>query len=126
MTAKTISVSSEAPTKPGHADQAAHKEQLTRTLKEYWGFDSFRPLQYEAMQAVMDNQDSLVVFPTGGGKSLCFQAPAVCSNGLGVVVSPLISLMKAQVDSLHACGIKAAFLNRSTRQRMWATGRALA
>ncbi len=59
----------------------------------------------------MGNQDSLVVFPTGGGKSLCFQAPAVCRNELGIVVSPLISLMKDQVDALRACGVRAAFLN---------------
>ena len=59
----------------------------------------------------MENQDSLVVFPTGGGKSLCFQAPAVCRNELGVVISPLISLMKDQVDALQACGVRAAFLN---------------
>ena len=86
---------------------------LAATLKEYWGFDSFRPRQLAAMMAVMKDQDSLAVFPTGAGKSLCFQAPALCREGLAVVVSPLISLMKDQVDSLIACGIRAAFLNSS-------------
>ena len=89
------------------------EERLAATLKEYWGFDSFRPRQLAAMLAVMKDQDSLAVFPTGAGKSLCFQAPALCREGLAVVVSPLISLMKDQVDSLRACGIKAAFLNSS-------------
>ena len=89
------------------------KRQLTDALQRYWGFGSFLPLQLEAMESVMNDQDSLVVFPTGGGKSLCFQAPAVCRNGIGVVVSPLISLMKDQVDALQACGVKAALLNSS-------------
>ena len=62
---------------------------LQSVLAKVWGFDSFRPLQLDAMQSVMGNQDSLIVFPTGGGKSLCFQAPAVCRNELGIVVSPL-------------------------------------
>ena len=90
--------------------------QLAQAIKEFWGYDSFRPLQLAAMNAVMKDQDSLAVFPTGAGKSLCFQAPAVCRDGMAVVVSPLISLMKDQVDSLKACGIKAAFLNSSLSQ----------
>ncbi len=91
--------------------------QLATVLQQYWGYPSFRPLQLEAMQAAMQGQDSLVIFPTGGGKSLCFQAPAVCLPGLSVVVSPLISLMKDQVDALQACGISAAVLNSSISAR---------
>jgi len=94
-------------------DEPQIEAQLSQAIKEYWGYDSFRPQQLAAMTAVMKDQDSLAVFPTGAGKSLCFQAPAVCREGLAVVVSPLISLMKDQVDSLKACGIAAAFLNSS-------------
>ncbi len=90
-----------------------NQRRLADSLQQYWGFGSFLPLQLEAMQAVINERDSLVVFPTGGGKSLCFQAPAVCREGLGIVVSPLISLMKDQVDALQACGIESAFLNSS-------------
>ena len=81
---------------------------LIPILREYWGYDSFRPLQAEAMRAVMSGRDSVVVLPTGGGKSLCFQAPALHLPGLAVVVSPLISLMKDQVDALVDCGVPAA------------------
>jgi len=84
---------------------------LTDVLKSYWGFADFRPLQREAMQCVLDDRDSVVVMPTGGGKSLCFQAPAMCRDGLAVVVSPLIALMKNQVDALLACGVPAAAIN---------------
>ncbi|MGC1274498.1 MAG: DNA helicase RecQ [Planctomycetaceae bacterium] len=84
---------------------------LLAALKEHWGYESFRPLQREAMDAVAANRDSIVVLPTGGGKSLCYQVPAVCSGKLAVVVSPLISLMKDQVDSLRACGVAASCVN---------------
>ncbi|MDB5386961.1 MAG: ATP-dependent helicase RecQ, partial [Planctomycetaceae bacterium] len=82
-------------------------------LHKYWGYDSFRPLQQEAISAVLAGRDSVVVLPTGGGKSLCFQAPAVKMPGLAVVVSPLISLMKDQVDALTECGVPAACVNSS-------------
>jgi ATP-dependent DNA helicase RecQ len=86
---------------------------LAHALKTYWGFDDFLPLQREAMQCVLDDRDSVVVMPTGGGKSLCYQAPAMCKGGLAVVVSPLIALMKDQVDALRTCGIAAAAANSS-------------
>lgn len=84
---------------------------LLEVLQRYWGYDGFRPLQEEAMRSVLDGRDSVVVLPTGGGKSLCYQAPAMCLEGLAVVVSPLISLMKDQVDALVSNGIPAAFVN---------------
>jgi ATP-dependent DNA helicase RecQ len=81
---------------------------LLAALERYWGYTSFRPMQREAMEAILAGQDSLVVLPTGGGKSLCFQAPAVLGDGLALVVSPLISLMKDQVDTLVGNGVAAA------------------
>jgi ATP-dependent DNA helicase RecQ len=88
-------------------------DEMRALLQKYWGYDSFRPLQEEAITAVLAGRDSVVVLPTGGGKSLCFQAPAVKMPGLAVVVSPLISLMKDQVDSLTECGVPAACVNSS-------------
>lgn len=89
----------------------SHSEQLLRVLQKYWGYDSFRPLQQEAMESVLSGSDTLVVLPTGGGKSLCYQAPALCQSGLAVIISPLISLMKDQVDAAQECGISAVYLN---------------
>ncbi len=86
---------------------------LLDTMRRFWGYDEFRPLQREAMLAVMRDRDSVVVMPTGGGKSLCYQIPALCKPGLAVVISPLISLMKDQVDALEACGVAAACANSS-------------
>ncbi len=86
-----------------------HKAQLV--LREVWGYDRFRPLQEQSIACVLEQRDSLTVLPTGGGKSICFQAPALCLDGLAVVVSPLISLMKDQVDALQTCGVSAAFVN---------------
>ena len=86
---------------------------LEDALACYWGYTAFRPLQREAMEAVLAGRDSLVVLPTGGGKSLCFQAPAVVRPGLAVVVSPLISLMKDQVDTLVGNGVPAGLYNSS-------------
>jgi ATP-dependent DNA helicase RecQ len=86
---------------------------LAEALERYWGYTSFRPLQREAMDAILSDRDSIVVMPTGGGKSLCFQAPAVVRDGLAVVVSPLISLMKDQVDTLVGNGVPAACYNSS-------------
>lgn len=87
--------------------------QLQDVLARYWGFTSFRPLQHEAMDAILSARDSVVVLPTGGGKSLCFQAPALVRPGLALVVSPLISLMKDQVDTLVGNGVPAACYNSS-------------
>src|SRR5438309_3341652 len=86
---------------------------LLDVLHRVWGFSDFRPLQRDAMHAALDARDSLVVLPTGGGKSLCFQAPAIASNQLAIVVSPLISLMKDQVDGLRVDGVAASYLNSS-------------
>lgn len=86
-------------------------DKLKNVLKTIWGFDEFRPLQEEAMISVLENRDSLVVLPTGGGKSICFQAPALIMPGVALVVSPLISLMKDQVDALSDFGVQAAKLD---------------
>jgi ATP-dependent DNA helicase RecQ len=98
-------------------------DDLLQVLERYWGYTSFRPLQREAMDAILDRRDSVVVLPTGGGKSLCFQAPALVRQGLGLVVSPLISLMKDQVDTLVGNGVPAALFNStlSTDQKATVT-----
>ena len=80
---------------------------LTDLIARHWGFRSLRPLQERAIAAVLADRDALVVMPTGGGKSLCYQAPAVHRGGATVVVSPLIALMKDQVDALRRIGVNA-------------------
>ena len=87
--------------------------ELLPLLKQYFGFTSFRPLQEEIIRDSLDGKDTFALLPTGGGKSLCFQLPALARDGLTVVVSPLIALMKDQVDALQASGIAATFLNSS-------------
>ena len=86
---------------------------LLPLLKQYFGFTSFRPLQEEIIRDSLAGQDVFALLPTGGGKSLCFQLPALARDGLTVVVSPLIALMKDQVDALQAAGVPATFLNSS-------------
>ena len=88
-------------------------EDIRKTLTKYWGYNDFLPSQERAMECASQGRDSIVVLPTGGGKSLCFQAPAVVMQGLTIVVSPLISLMKDQVDALTECGIPAARIDSS-------------
>src|SRR5581483_2812502 len=82
-----------------------------QVLRSTFGYETFRPGQERAVRAVLAGRDSLVVLPTGGGKSLCFQIPALLLPGLTVVVSPLISLMKDQVDTLVARDLPATFIN---------------
>ena len=98
-----------------HSTFAANTEQpqLLSLLKEHFGFTSFRPLQEEIMRDALAGKDVVALLPTGGGKSLCYQLPALARPGLTLVVSPLIALMKDQVDALHTNGIAATFLNSS-------------
>lgn len=88
-------------------------DRLSPLLKQYFGFTEFRPFQREIMLDALGGKDVVALLPTGGGKSLCYQLPALVQEGLTVVVSPLIALMKDQVDSLHAAGVQATFLNSS-------------
>lgn len=87
------------------------------TLKRYWGYDSFRPVQEEIVMSVLSGRDTLGLLPTGGGKSLTFQVPAMMSDGLTIVVTPLISLMKDQADNLRQRGIRACYLHASMSRR---------
>ncbi len=89
---------------------------LLDTLKHHFGFSSFRPLQEEIIRDALGGRDVFALLPTGGGKSLCFQLPALVRPGLTVVISPLIALMKDQVDALQASGVAATFLNSSLAQ----------
>jgi ATP-dependent DNA helicase RecQ len=98
-----------ATVEPNSTEQSA--ERILATVRRYWGFDTLRPLQADAIRAGLERRDSLVVMPTGGGKSLCYQVPPAVAGRTDIVVSPLIALMKDQVDALRACGYPAAALH---------------
>ncbi|MFN4298950.1 MAG: RecQ family ATP-dependent DNA helicase [Thermaurantimonas sp.] len=88
-------------------------------LSTYWGFSNFRPLQREIVESILRGQDTLALLPTGGGKSLCYQVPAVCSIGVTLVISPLIALMNDQVAALQKKGIRAAAITSQLSKREW-------
>src|SRR5207244_6856760 len=92
------------------ASKTWSREAIIATVQRYWGFSELRPLQEEAIRAGLELRDSLVVMPTGGGKSLCYEVPAELDQRTDIVVSPLIALMKDQVDGLRECGYPAAAL----------------
>ena len=96
-------------------------QEAKKLLKQYFGYDEVRQGQEQLIEAVLNGQDVLGIMPTGAGKSLCFQIPALMMDGITLVISPLISLMKDQVGTLNQAGIHAAFLNSSLTQGQYHT-----
>ena len=96
-------------------------DQARDLLKRVYGFDSFRQGQEDIISAITGGRDTLAILPTGGGKSVCYQIPALLLSGTTIVVSPLISLMKDQVDALVRLGVPAAFLNSSLGAQEYGT-----
>lgn len=89
---------------------------MQEILKQYWGYDDFRPLQKEIIQSVLDGNDTLAILPTGGGKSICFQVPAMAREGICLVISPLIALMKDQVENLRKKNIPALLIHSGMKR----------
>ncbi|MGI6400510.1 MAG: DNA helicase RecQ [Thermoguttaceae bacterium] len=110
---KTITQDDSTPKKDKENDP------IYRALADVFGYDSFRPNQEKIVRAILDGRDVFAVMPTGGGKSLCYQLPAILAPGLSIVVSPLISLMKDQVDAAQKSGISAATINSTTTNDEW-------
>ena len=111
MPGPAVSSIESAEQETGRPASSATDPRITEVLAKWWGFDQLRPLQSEAIQSALDGRDSLVVMPTGGGKSLCYQLPPLVGESTDVVISPLVALMKDQVDALEAIGYPAAALH---------------
>jgi ATP-dependent DNA helicase RecQ len=92
-------------------------KQPKEVLKEVWGYDAFRPLQQPIIDAVLSGRDTLALLPTGGGKSICYQVPALCLPGLTLVVSPLIALMQDQVEQLEKRNVPAKALHSGLQRK---------